>query len=110
MIRRNKFDGADFVQYGNLKVDFGSRTVYVNQTKLDLTKSELDLLFFLVVNKNKVVSKNAIGEHLSGDQADSLSSFDFIYSHIKNLKRKMTEAGSEDFIKTVYRLGYQFEV
>ena len=110
LIRRNKFDGADFVQYGNLKVDFGSRTVYVNQTKLDLTKSELDLLFFLVVNKNKVVSKNAIGEHLSGDQADSLSSFDFIYSHIKNLKRKMTEAGSEDFIKTVYRLGYQFEV
>ncbi len=110
LIRRNKFDGADSVQYGNLKVDFGSRTVYVNQTKLDLTKSELDLLFFLVANKNKVVSKNAIGEHLSGDQADSLSSFDFIYSHIKNLKKKMTEAGSEDFIKTVYRLGYQFEV
>lgn len=110
LIRRNKFDGADSVQYGSLRVDFGFRTAYVNKTRLDLTRSELDLLLFLVANKNKVVSKNAIGEHLSGDQADSFNSFDFIYSHIKNLKRKMTEAGSEDLIKTVYRLGYKFEV
>ena len=77
---------------------------------IDLTKSELDLLFFLVANKNRVVSKNAIGEHLSGDDADRLDNYDFVYSHIKNLKKKLAEAGSEDFIKTVYRLGYKFEV
>lgn len=109
LIRRNKFEGADSAEFGSLRLDFGSRTAYVNKTQLDLTKSELDLLFFLVANKNKVVSKNAIGEHLSGDHADSFNNFDFIYSHIKNLKRKMTEAGSDDVIKTVYRLGYKFE-
>jgi DNA-binding response OmpR family regulator len=110
LIRRNKFDGTDTAQFGDLKLDFGSRTATVGKHALDLTKSELDLLFFLVANKSRVVSKNAIGEHLSGDDADRLDNYDFVYSHIKNLKKKLAEAGSEDFIKTVYRLGYKFEV
>ena len=78
--------------------------------KLDLTKSEFELLLFLVSNKNKVISKDAIGEHLSGDDADRFDSYDFVYSHIKNLKRKITEVGGTDYIKTVYGLGYKFEV
>jgi DNA-binding response OmpR family regulator len=110
LIRRNKFDGSDVVQFGNLKINFSSRTAAVDDSTLELTKSELDLLFFLVANKNRVVSKNAIGEHLSGDDADRLDSYDFVYSHMKNLKKKLAEAGSDDFIKTVYRLGYKFEV
>jgi DNA-binding response OmpR family regulator len=110
LIRRNKFEGSDTVQFGNLKIDFSSRTASVGNSALELTKSELDLLFFLIANKNRVVSKNAIGEHLSGDDADRLDSYDFIYSHMKNLKKKLAEAGSDDFIKTIYRLGYKFEV
>jgi DNA-binding response OmpR family regulator len=110
LIRRNKFDGSDVVQFGTLEIDFDSRKVSVGKTVLDLTKSEMDLLFFLVSNKNRVVSKNAIGEHLSGDNADQLDSYDFVYSHMKNLKKKLAEADSEDFIKTVYKLGYKFEV
>ena len=109
LIRRNKFEGADSVQYGDLRVDFGTRSAFVKNIKIDLTKSELDLLFFLVANKNRVVSKNAIGEHLSGDHADGFDNFDSVYSHIKNLKKKMTEAGCDEMIKTVYRLGYKFE-
>jgi len=109
LIRRNKFDGADSIQYGSMKVDFRSHIVLVNETKLELTKSELDLLLFLVANRNRVVSKNAIGEHLSGDHADRFDNFDFVYSHIKNLKKKIAEAGGEDLIRTVYRLGYKFE-
>ncbi|HZY81866.1 MAG TPA: response regulator transcription factor [Cyclobacteriaceae bacterium] len=109
LIRRNKFDGADVARFENLTVDFGARAASVNNKTLDLTRSELDLLFFLVANKNKVVSKNAIGEHLSGDDADRMDNYDFVYSHIKNLKRKLAEAGCEDFIKTVYKLGYKFE-
>lgn len=109
LIRRKNFDGSDTTQYGNLILDFKSRSAFVNKTRLELTKSELDLLLFLVANKNKVVSKNAIGEHLSGDQSDRFDNFDFVYSHMKNLKRKMAEAGGEERIKTVYRLGYKFE-
>ena len=59
-------------------------------------------------NKTRVLSKNAIAEHLSGDNAELLDKFDFIYSHMKNLKRKLTEAGSNDYIKTIYGLGYKF--
>lgn len=109
LIRRNKFDGADSIQYGNMTVDFRSRSAFINSTILELTRSEIDLLLFLVANKNRVVSRDAIGEHLSGDQADRLDNYDFVYSHIKNLKRKIAEAGGEDRIKTIYRLGYKFE-
>lgn len=109
LIRRNKFDGSDSIQHGNITVDFRSRSASVNKTRLELTKSELDLLLFLIVNKNRVVSKNAIGEHLSGDHADRFDNYDFVYSHVKNLKKKIFEAGGDDLIKTIYRLGYKFE-
>ena len=70
----------------------------------------LPLLLFLVSNKNRVVTKNAIAEHLSGDDAEVFDNFDFIYSHMKNLKRKLHEANCADYIKTIYGLGYKFEV
>ncbi len=108
LIRRNKFHGSDINEFGNLKVDLSAQVVSVDNKTLDLTKSEMDLLLFLVSNKNKVVSRTAIGEHLTGDNSDRLDN-DFVYSHIKNLKRKLSEAGSDDLIKTVYKLGYKFE-
>jgi DNA-binding response OmpR family regulator len=56
-----------------------------------------------------VLSKGAIAEHLSGDMADMLDNHDFVYAHIKNLKKKLTKAGSGDYIKTVYGLGYKWQ-
>lgn len=79
------------------------------ETSVDLTRKEYDLFLFLASNKNRVVSKNAIAEHLSGDQAEVFDNFDFIYAHMKNLKKKLTEAGAEDHIKSVYGLGYKLE-
>jgi DNA-binding response OmpR family regulator len=76
---------------------------------VELTRKEFDLLLFLLANKNRVVSKNAIAEHLSGDDADVFDNFDFIYAHMKNLKKKLAEAGCGDYIKTVYGLGYRLE-
>ncbi len=110
LIRRNKFDGSSVIALGNLSLDVPGKVTTIGQNKLDLTKSEFELLLFLISNKNKVISKEAIGEHLSGDVADRFDNYDFVYSHIKNLKKKMTEAGGIDNIKTVYGLGYKFEV
>ena len=110
LIRRNKFDGSSVIALGNLSLDVPGKVTTIGQNKLDLTKSEFELLLFLISNKNKVISKEAIGEHLSGDDADRFDNYDFVYSHIKNLKKKMTEAGGVDNIKTVYGLGYKFEV
>ena len=108
IIRRKRFDGNNKVVFHEIAVDLLGKSVIVNGKDLELTRMEFSLLVFLLANKNRVVSKNAIAEHLSGDDAELLDRFDFIYSHMKNLKRKLTEAGSEDYIKTVYGLGYKF--
>jgi len=72
-------------------------------------KKKSTLLLFLIGNNNKVLSKGAIAEHLSGDMADMLDNHDFIYAHIKNLKKKLHKAGSGDYIRTIYGLGYKWE-
>ncbi len=109
LVRRKNFKGSNIVNFNEITVDVLSKTVAINNHKLDITKTEIDLLLFLIGNENKVLSKSAIAEHLSGDMADMLDNHDFIYAHIKNLKRKLTKAGSEDYIKTVYGLGYKWQ-
>jgi len=107
IIRRKRFDGNNKITFKEITVDLSAKTVMVKNSKVELTKMEYALLVFLLANRNRVVSKNAIAEHLSGDSAELLDKFDFIYSHMKNLKKKLTEAGSGDYIRTVYGLGYK---
>lgn len=109
LIRRNHFGGMSILQFDQLTLDTDSKLVSVSDQRVELTKSEFELLLFLATNKNKVIAKEAIGEHLSGDDADRFDNYDIVYSHIKNLKKKLAEAGSVDYIKTVYGLGYKFE-
>ena len=110
LMRRKYGRGANLLTLGNLTVDIQARAVLAGKTPLMLTKNEYDLLLFLFTNKNRVVSRRAIAEHLFGEEADNLSSFDFVYSHMKNLKRKMKEKGADDIIQTVYGLGYKISV
>lgn len=109
LIRRKNFQGNNTVVFNEISIDIFSKTVTINNERLDLTKKEIDLLLFLIGNNNKVLSKGAIAEHLSGDMADMLDNHDFIYAHIKNLKKKLYAAGSGDYIKTIYGLGYKWE-
>ena len=109
LIRRKNFKGSNTVIFNEITIDILAKTVSVNSKLLDTTKKEIDLLLFLIGNKNKVLSKAAIAEHLSGDMADMLDNHDFIYAHIKNLKKKLNKAGSGDYIKTVYGLGYKWQ-
>ena len=110
IIRRKRFDGNNTIKLQEITVDLLGKSVTVNDRPIDLTRKEYDLLIFLISNKNRVVTKNAIAEHLSGDEAEVFDNFDFIYAHMKNLKRKLSEASSTDYIKTIYGLGYKFEV
>lgn len=109
LIRRKQFDNANKVQINELSIELLSKSVFVHNKVILLTKTEFDLLLFLIGNKNRVISKAAVAEHLSGDMANMMDNFDFIYSHIKNLKKKLMEAGCEDYIKTVYGTGYKWE-
>lgn len=110
IIRRKRFGGSNTLTFHELTIDLLGKVVTANNRPADLTRKEYDLLLFLVSNKNRVVSKNAIAEHLSGDLAEVFENFDFIYAHMKNLKKKLMEAGCQDYIKTIYGLGYKFEV
>lgn len=107
LIRRKYSKANNIINCGGLQLDLNSRSLAVNGLFVLLTKNEYDLLLYLVTNKNRVVSKKAMAEHLFGEQADDFSSFDFIYSHIKNLKKKLKDKGAEVMIETVYGLGYK---
>ncbi|MDX1828380.1 MAG: response regulator transcription factor [Lutibacter sp.] len=109
LIRRKNFNGNNIVIFNEIKIDILSKIVKVHDKQIDLTKKEIDLLLYLIGNKNRLLSKNAIGEHLSGDMADMLDNLDFVYAHIKNLKKKLKIAKSEEYIKTVYGLGYKWQ-
>tara|TARA_B100001105_G_C22260728_1_gene386620 strand:+ start:37 stop:714 length:678 start_codon:yes stop_codon:yes gene_type:complete len=109
LIRRKNFKGNNTVTFNEITIDLLSKSVMVNDTKVDFTKKEIDLLLYLIGNEKKVLSKSAIAEHLSGDMADMLDNHDFIYAHIKNLKKKLSQAGGGDYIKTIYGLGYKWE-
>ncbi len=100
--------GRTEIEAGNLCIVPDEKKVQIGSQTLELTKKEYELLVFLAINKNKVLSKPQIAEHLWGDIADSFDDFDFIYSHIKNLRKKIKSAGGTVEIKTMYGLGYQF--
>jgi len=110
IIRRKKFHGSKTLVVNEITIDLPGKTVTANNRPLELTRKEFDLLLFLVSNKNRVISKNAIAENISGEGSEYYDNFDFIYSHMKNLKRKLTNAGCEDYIKSVYGMGYKFTV
>jgi DNA-binding response OmpR family regulator len=93
-----------------LAIDLLAKEVRVHQQAVQLTRKEYDLLLFLIGNKNRVISKTAMAEHLSGHMADMLDNCDFVYSHIKNLKKKLTDAGCSDYIKTSYGMGYKWDI
>jgi DNA-binding response OmpR family regulator len=109
VIRRRRFEGNSVLETGDLRIDTIDKTVLANGNLLDLTRKEYDLLLFLVSNRNRVISKNAIAEHISGEEAEVFDNFDFLYAHIKNLKKKMTAAGCPDYIRTIYGMGYKFD-
>jgi len=108
LIRRRNFSNNNVVESNGITINLLSKTVTANGCKMELTKTEYELLLFLVSNKNKVVSKSAVAEHLSGDMADMMDNFNFIYAHIKNLKARLAEAGCENYIKTYYGTGYKW--
>jgi len=108
IFRRKAFGSSNILNYNEISVDLLGRTVHVNNKPTILTKKEYDMLLYFIANKGRVVSKNALAEHLWGDEMDMLDSFDFIYTHIKNLRKKLFELSGKDFFATIYGVGYKF--
>ncbi|NID13612.1 response regulator transcription factor [Fibrivirga algicola] len=108
VLRRRFFGGNNLIRYGEIVVDPLSHQVTVADHRLDLTEKEYHLLLFFLANVNRLLTKSAIAEYVWGDHMDLADSHDFLYTHIKNLRRKLIDAGCPDYIKTRYGAGYLF--
>jgi DNA-binding response OmpR family regulator len=107
--RRKNLKGDSTVSFNEISVNTDTMEVRVNNHLLELTKKEFNLLLYFLVNKNRVLTRQSIAEHLWGDYTDNLSNFDFVYQHVKNLRKKITAAKGKEYIETVYGLGYKFD-
>lgn len=106
--RRKKLAGSNIISFNEITLNTDTLEAKVNDITLDITRKEFDLLLYLIVNKNRVLSRQSIATHLWGDYTDNLANFDFVYQHIKNLRKKISAANGADYIATVYGLGYKF--
>ena len=109
VFRRRKMDGHQLMAFGNLTINPEERTVMVNGESLSLHRKEYDILLYLVINKNRMVSKTALAEHVWGDQIDEADSFEFIYSQIKNLRKKLNDQQAGIEIQAIYGIGYKLQ-
>lgn len=109
VLRRRNFGGKNTLVFEGLEIDTTEKKVTANQNQIQLTKKEYDILVYLASNPTHLITKEALADAIWGDKAEMASSFDFVYSQIKNLKKKLNEAGLKDYIKVVYGMGYKFK-
>jgi len=108
ILRRHKFGGDSTLHFNEISITTDSKTVKINNKEIVLTKKEYDMLLYFIINKNRVLTKEAIAEHLWNDNIDLSDNFDFIYTHLNNIRRKIKSKGGNDYIKTIYGMGYKF--
>ncbi len=107
IIRRRQFQGQHHIVFRDLLVWPEQAEVLVRGESVPLTRKEYDLLLYLLANPGRILTKEAIAEHLCGDTVDTADSFDFIYTHLKNLRRKLQDKGADNYIRTMYGVGYK---
>jgi DNA-binding response OmpR family regulator len=110
VIRRKNMEGQTFVELSNLKLNLEDRSVVIDGTPLALNRKEFDILMYFVSNKNRLINKTALAERIWGDHIDQADDFEFIYSQIKNLRKKLKDAGAGVEIQAVYGVGYKLMV
>lgn len=108
VLRRRLFDGKTKITFDAISISPENQQVSISNEIVELTAKEYELLLFFISNKNRILSKSIIAEHLWGDSMDLADSHDFIYTHIKNLRKKLIEKDCPDYVKTRYGAGYIF--
>jgi DNA-binding response OmpR family regulator len=108
LLRRKRFNGSNEIELPDIRVNTTTSQVWVKDEEVILTKKEYELLLYFIANRNRILNKESIAEHLWGDNIDMADSFDFIYTHIKNLRKKVMPKGSRNQIRSLYGMGYKF--
>lgn len=107
IIRRNIQNGDQSIRYKNVQLNPDNREVKVEGKIVPLNRKEYDVLYYFMLRPNKLFEKTAIAENVWGDHADQADNLDFIYSQIKNIRKKMKEAGADIDLQAVYGIGYK---
>jgi DNA-binding response OmpR family regulator len=107
VVRRKTLAGNTLISLNNITIDPDQRAALVNKKDLELNRKEFDVLLYLVINKNRLVSKTALAERVWGDYIDEMNSFEFLYSQIKNLRKKLKDSNAEVEIQAIYGVGYK---
>lgn len=108
LYRRKVYNGSREILFNEIKIKPDSYEVFVNHQLLNLTKKEFDIIHFFMVNRHRLLTKEAIAEHLWGDHIEMVDSFNFIYTHLANLRKKIADTKGKDYIKSIYSVGYKF--
>ncbi len=110
VVRRTRSQGEEILTFGLIRVMPEERTCFVEERQVDLTRKEHELLIYLMSNRNRVITKESIADYLWGEYGGGYGSYDFVYTHLKNLRRKLMDAGCPDYIKNMYGVGYKFSL
>lgn len=107
VLRRKIFGGESKLAIGNVVLDPDSHTVSVDGRDVELTRKEYDIFNYFAGRADMLIEKTALAEGVWGDYIDQADNFDFIYAQVKNLRRKLRDAGADVEIKSVYGFGYK---
>ena len=110
VIRRQHHDGEIDICLGNIRILPDKYQVLINDREVELNRTEYDSLLYFINRPGRVVNKNTLAESVWGDHIDQVDNFDFIYAQIKNLRKKLKDAGATAEIKAVYGFGYKMIV
>jgi len=108
LARRRHYEGNNELVYNEIRINIDSNEVFVDERKIDLTRKEYNILVYFMVNRNKVITRESIAEHVWGDNISCVDNFDFIYSHIKNLRKKIEQKNGRNYLHNIYGIGYKF--
>ncbi|MCL4143571.1 UNVERIFIED_CONTAM: hypothetical protein GTU68_036069 [Idotea baltica] len=107
VLRRNKLEGKNTIELGNICLDLDERVFFVNDQKVIINRKEFDILNYFLLNQNRLVTRTALAEYVWGDHIDQADNFDFIYSQVKNIRKKLKDSEAEIEIQAVYGVGYK---
>jgi DNA-binding response OmpR family regulator len=108
VVRRTRTQGEEILNFGVIRVLPDQKKCFVGEHPVELTRKEMELLLYLMANRNRVITKESIADYLWGEYGGDYGSYDFVYTHLKNLRKKLLDRGCPDYIQNIYGVGYKF--
>lgn len=108
VIRRKSFDGKSEITFHEITINTQDKDVYIHKNRITLTKREYDILLYFITNRNRLLTKENVAEHIWEDNIDLVDNYKFVYTHVANLRKKMKDAGGNDYFTAIYGMGYKF--